>query len=138
MIKKFYTAGNAIFTLKIPADFANKFQTPNHYTFRIRKCKKDRFWVDLLRGPENTRDYSYLGELNPETGAIRKTAGSSYPETSWPFRLIRRVMVNIINDTPERLGQFKVYHAGKCGRCGRRLTVPSSIESGLGPICEGL
>lgn len=28
-----------------------------------------------------------------------------------------------------------VWHEGACGRCGRRLTVPSSIESGYGPDC---
>jgi predicted metal-dependent hydrolase len=31
---------------------------------------------------------------------------------------------------------FNVHHEGKCGRCGRLLTVPSSIESGIGPECS--
>lgn len=26
-------------------------------------------------------------------------------------------------------------HSGRCGRCGRKLTVPSSIQTGLGPEC---
>ena len=30
-----------------------------------------------------------------------------------------------------------VFHDGKCGRCGRKLTVPESIQSGLGPVCAG-
>ena len=30
-----------------------------------------------------------------------------------------------------------VHHAGRCGRCGRKLTVPTSIESGFGPDCLG-
>ena len=29
----------------------------------------------------------------------------------------------------------RIFHMGRCGRCGRALTVPSSIESGLGPEC---
>jgi hypothetical protein len=32
---------------------------------------------------------------------------------------------------------IEVYHEGRCGRCNRRLTDPLSIESGLGPICQG-
>jgi hypothetical protein len=28
--------------------------------------------------------------------------------------------------------QIKIYHEGKCARCGRPLTVPESIESGFG------
>ncbi|MGQ4872128.1 MAG: DUF6011 domain-containing protein, partial [Candidatus Thorarchaeota archaeon] len=31
---------------------------------------------------------------------------------------------------PEKV---RIWHEGKCGRCGRRLTVPESIESGYGP-----
>ena len=29
----------------------------------------------------------------------------------------------------------EIYHVGKCGRCGKRLTDPESIERGLGPMC---
>ena len=28
-----------------------------------------------------------------------------------------------------------VWHEGKCGACGRKLTVPDSIKSGIGPVC---
>lgn len=31
----------------------------------------------------------------------------------------------------------RIYHLGRCGRCGRALTVPSSVESGFGPECAG-
>lgn len=30
---------------------------------------------------------------------------------------------------------LKVYHEGRCGRCGNALTHPSSTHTGLGPIC---
>ena len=30
---------------------------------------------------------------------------------------------------------FVVRHDGRCGRCGRQLTVPSSIDKGIGPEC---
>jgi hypothetical protein len=29
------------------------------------------------------------------------------------------------------------HHCGFCCRCGRTLTDPASIESGIGPICAG-
>jgi hypothetical protein len=32
---------------------------------------------------------------------------------------------------------LEVWHEGRCGACGRRLTVPESIERGLGPECYG-
>lgn len=31
---------------------------------------------------------------------------------------------------------LELYHAGKCGRCGRKLTTPESILTGLGPECS--
>jgi hypothetical protein len=31
---------------------------------------------------------------------------------------------------------MELWHEGRCGKCGRALTVPESIESGLGPVCE--
>jgi hypothetical protein len=48
------------------------------------------------------------------------------------------------NDIPDVLNKLKVgklqdfvevWHEGTCGKCGRALTVPSSIENGLGPEC---
>lgn len=30
-----------------------------------------------------------------------------------------------------------MYHHGTCGKCGRRLTSPESIELGIGPECRG-
>jgi Family of unknown function (DUF6011) len=32
---------------------------------------------------------------------------------------------------------LEVWHEGRCGRCGRKLTVPESIARGIGPECAG-
>ena len=31
---------------------------------------------------------------------------------------------------------MRIYHVGKCGRCGRALSTPESILTGLGPECS--
>jgi hypothetical protein len=31
--------------------------------------------------------------------------------------------------------KVEVRHAGKCGHCGRKLTVPESVDTGIGPDC---
>ena len=36
---------------------------------------------------------------------------------------------------PNDYKTIKVYHSGKCGKCGKKLTTPESIKSGLGPYC---
>ena len=33
------------------------------------------------------------------------------------------------------LRTVRALHSGCCGRCGRKLTVPESIDTGLGPVC---
>jgi len=33
------------------------------------------------------------------------------------------------------LSGVKIFHEGKCCRCGRRLTTPTSVQNGIGPEC---
>lgn len=143
--KEFISAGNAVFTLEIPSDFAESHGTPNHYTFKVRKKEADdRFpetcFVSLLTGPENTSDYSYLGILNPSEGTVRLTAKSRVTDESMVVKLLRRVLSRLWKDEGNAIESagFKLHHEGKCGRCGRMLTVPESIESGIGPECRKL
>jgi hypothetical protein len=70
-------------------------------------------------------------------GEGRLTAKSKYDDDSQPVKIIRRVLARIWQDdlaAVEATG-WKVHHEGRCGRCGRTLTVPESIESGIGPEC---
>jgi len=39
--------------------------------------------------------------------------------------------VAVALDSPD----IEVWHSGECSRCGRKLTDPTSIEGGLGPVC---
>lgn len=140
--KEFVLAGKATFTLEIPADFAEKNGTPAHYTFRVNHKEAsmrfpETWFVALLSGPDNTSDYTYMGMLRPDTGAVSMTRKSAYPATAMPVRLLERTLSRVWageGDKIEAAG-FKLHHEGKCCRCGRKLTVPSSIESGIGPEC---
>ena len=118
-------AGLATFTIRNPA-------TGTRFTFRVKRVddRPSFYFVGLLNGPDNGSDYQYLGVV--DHGAFRLTAKSrvsidapSAQAFSWLSR----------NWEDERV---EVWHEGRCGRCGRRLTVPESIESGIGPVCEGL
>lgn len=140
---KFVTAGKAIFTLSMPAKFvADNKGCKDRYTFKVVcKPKSERwpeaFFVNLLSGPDNISDYQPLGKLDPETGAVRLVQSTKLTDKSWPVRLIRRVLARIWADQGDAIetAGFDLRHAGRCGRCGRVLTVPESIDSGLGPVC---
>lgn len=141
--REFITAGRAIFTLEVAPDFARANGTQAHWTFKVRGKELDGgsgkqiFFISLLTGPCNESDYSYLGLLNAETGEVRLTKASKFNEDTLIVRLIRRAFARIWageGDAIEATG-FHLHHEGRCCRCGRTLTVPSSIESGIGPEC---
>ena len=144
--KDFIVAGRAIFTLSVPSSFvAEHSQCRDRYTFQVKRVDATERWpeswfVNMLAGPDNSCDYSPLGRLNPETGAVRLVRTTQMNDRSWPVKLIRRVMAclfEVANAKPEDIMRagFELHHEGRCGRCGRRLTVPKSIEVGLGPTC---
>lgn len=142
--RDFLTAGRALFTLEVPESFqAACPDCQPHYTFKVRGKELDDgsgkriFFVSLLTGPCNESDYSYLGLLNAETGEVRLTKASKFNEDTLVVRLIRRAFARIWageGDAIEATG-FHLHHEGRCCRCGRTLTVPDSIESGIGPEC---
>jgi hypothetical protein len=140
-VKEFFTAGRAIFTIEVPQEFMELYGTKPHYTYRIRikeeKDKAPKWYVDYLSGSDNLSNYSYLGRLNPETGNVLLTNNSRVTEEAWNYRLLRRALARIFENKPNKITKagFNLHHEGKCGRCGRALTVPESIQTGLGPIC---
>lgn len=141
--RKFITAGKAVFTVEVPNEIARQHGKP-HYTFQVRlKPGKgaygDTFFVSCLTGPDNNSNYSYLGILNPVSGGVRTTAKSKFRADSFTVRLIQRVLARLWADEAQKIAEagFDLHHEGRCGRCGRRLTVPESIETGLGPECSG-
>jgi hypothetical protein len=140
--KDFVLAGKSIFTIELNEEFSKKYQP--HYTFKISLKFNDDgsavgpYFVSALTGPDNWANYSYVGVLDDKTGKVRTTAKSKWKEDTFPMKLLNRVLNRIwYNDTAAIIESgFNVHHEGKCGRCGRLLTVPSSIESGIGPECS--
>ena len=130
--REFLTAGRAIFTV-------TSGTTGEHITYRIAHKKGSEkyppaWFVSVLTGPENTSDYTFLGMLDPETGMVRLTRSSKYREDSRPVVVVRWALRKIWEHREFPAG-YTVLHEGRCGRCGRLLTVPESIETGIGPEC---
>lgn len=120
-------AGNAKFTVENTA-------TGGRFTYHVCKSNKwaNTWYVSVLVGPDNTRDYLYIGSITGLT--FQRTPKSKIREDAASFVAFKwfNDCVNGMRDLPE---QVKVYHVGYCGRCGRQLTVPESIEWGFGPEC---
>lgn len=130
--QKFFFGGNATFTIESE-------RTGEHKTFKIRRPEaNDRFphpcfFVSLLTGPCNETNYTYIGKVNEFTGELTLTKGSKRNDNSPDVLTFRWFMKHLFSD--KVLVNAKVHHEGKCGCCGRKLTVPESIERGIGPEC---
>lgn len=130
---EFILAGNAYFTLRSK-------KTGARYTYRVSKPKPEdkdggrlgtKWFVALLAGPENTSDYVYLGMIT--AGAFRLTKASKMSITTTPVKAIAwTLQVLSAGRLPDDL---EIWHSGRCGKCGRVLTVPESVERGIGPEC---
>jgi len=129
--KRWVLAGEAVFTIQKP-----------HYTYKVQRVEGSDRWpeayfVKLLIGPDNTSDFAYMGKLNAFTGQVNTTTKSQKFDGSYPLRLLNRVLARVWCDDNAAFEShgYHVHHEGKCCRCGRRLTVPASVESGIGPEC---
>lgn len=124
--ERFATAGNAIFTVE-------SSRTGARFTYRVRaraSIGNGVLFVSVLTGSDNENDYSYIGWIDQWHGFRHGGAKSSIGSDASSVIAFAWLWRHRSNPSPAR-----VYHEGRCGRCGRRLTVPSSIESGLGPEC---
>jgi len=141
-IKQFLLAGHARVTLVSTA-------TGDRYTYQITSTPPNAdgrespvsHFVAVLTGPDNTdgRSYSYVGHIfrftdythaKPEKAKVPSTATSA-KAWFWFWNAVVRG-----SKRPADL-KLEVWHEGRCGACGRVLTVPESIARGLGPECYG-
>jgi len=126
-IRAFLTAGKAVGTLSNP-------ETGRRYTYRVvSKDVEDGtiYFVAVLTGPNNEVDYRYLGTIG-RTGRFRATRATENPDAP-SFKAFAWFWSRLTSARTIAPAEF--HHEGRCGRCGRALTVPESIETGLGPVC---
>lgn len=90
--------------------------------------------VSYLAGPDNDSDYRRFGNVTEDGNAV----------------MIHRPFLNestlieglrFLLESPEaqaRAGEMYAIESSNCYRCGKTLTVPTSIHRGLGPECAKL
>jgi len=129
-------AGKAFFTLV-------SLKSGNRYTYKVELADKrnpndtDVWFVSLLNGPDNWTNYAYIGMIRQcehGTYSFRWTGKSRVSQDAPSFVGFEYCFEGLVNSN---MDGFEFIHEGKCGRCGRRLTVPDSVESGFGPECIG-
>lgn len=126
-IRAFIFAGNATFTLES--------KSGARFTYKVTAMKEGTgFFVALLSGNDNERDYAYMGMVRAD-GPFHFTRGSKVGRDAPSARGIVWFFDKMIVEDEGFTRQCTFWHEGRCGRCGRKLTVPSSVASGIGPEC---
>lgn len=123
---QFLLGGNARVTLK-------SCKTGHHYTFRVRRSEDGEvYFVGILADGDNEHGYVPLGIIARDRRfkLLRRT---TFREDSPSFVAFRWMWEHLRSGSLPDSVEF--WHEGRCGRCGRALTVPESIESGFGPEC---
>lgn len=126
-IKRFILAGNATFTIVSQ-------KTGARFTFKVRESDDGKvFFVKVLTGSNNEEDFTFLGTIWSDSRAYRRGNRSPISESAPSAKAFGWFWSKLLGGTLPETCEF--FHAGRCGRCGRKLTVPSSVETGLGPEC---
>jgi hypothetical protein len=135
---KFIFAGKARFTIVSSA-------TQTRFTYQVTRKESEFkgkvsviYFVKVMTGTDNESSYTYLGFFREGQGYVHgvKSPISADAPSAKAFSWFMRGMLS--QQGQEVFSKIEFWHAGMCGRCGRTLTVPGSIEMGIGPECAGL
>lgn len=120
----------------------HNLEKDTHITFRVQTLKRKR------NQPEDTRYFDvyvkalndkyqgnrYIGRIDRKSKSFKK-AGFIEPDhvgvqtVEWLIRNWARL------EDFEQENRLAIYHLGSCCKCGLPLTVPESIQNGIGPQC---
>ena len=131
-------AFNYIYGGKGKATLVSK-KTGSRYTYKFRTARREGpakeplIFVSFLTGSDNQSSYTYLGFINPSADNVGLIAGRKGQPAAVAFKALNWAIHKLAAD--EMPDELEVWHSGTCGKCGRELTVPSSIATGLGPVC---
>lgn len=133
--RNFIFAGRSVFTLENKA-------SGNYITFKFLQIKKagkvipNQFGINCKVLGDKDAGYQFLGFLDIERKTFKRWGSQSsnpnyvgYKTLSWLLSNLGQLEKFADND------KLAIYHEGTCCKCGRPLTVPHSIDTGIGPDC---
>lgn len=130
-VANFIFGGKAIFTVL-------NVITGNRFTYKVTRKKtikegeQDVLFVKVLSRPDNNSDYTFIGTIF-DKDVYRHSKKSPFGADCQSTKVMGWLVGNV-NKLPQNV---EVWHEGRCGVCGKRLTDPTSIQIGIGPKCRG-
>jgi hypothetical protein len=131
-IRQFTLAGLATLTLK-------SLRTEKHYTYKVKQAvdretgEEQALWFVAVLA--NGDEYKYVGIIG-STEKFSLTRNSKFGEEAPSVKAWRYFWSGI--QAGALKPELEVRHEGRCGRCGRELTTPESVDTGFGPECADI
>lgn len=134
--KDFILAGRAIFTVVSI--------TGERYTFKVTRKDSTNprfpapsYFAAVMTGSANDSDssYDYVGIVQAGAGTVKATRNSKITPDDVRAKVLNFAL-SVAWGARALPAGYKIHHEGRCGRCGRLLTVPESIVTGFGPECS--
>ena len=116
-------AGNGKFTIRSKAS-----SVTFKYTVEASSRDPNTLFVNYKR--------DYIGFIRGRrliAGKKGRPSTASYKALEYALKLLDKYTQLPIDAYKQT--SLEVWHEGVCGRCGRTLTNPDSIASGIGPVC---
>lgn len=117
-------------------------QTGEHRTFKIVPARNNKpRWVMLMTGPDNENSFTSFALINDDNRHIRvfvKYRGApGNPSIYEEYARLLECMLKRENDEFYTERGYTIEGSKRCARCGRKLTEPQSLVTGIGPVCAG-
>jgi hypothetical protein len=103
--------------------------TSNRFTYKVVKHKTDDiYFINVLTSPDT---YTFFGTYR--NGKFKHSPKARISAEAQSVKVFQFVIDKLVTNTLSNL--IEIYHDGRCGKCGKQLTVPESVETGFGPEC---
>lgn len=130
---KFILAGKCEFVL-------HSTKTGDNFKFSMSKqqskdnIEKYIYFLNVLN--EGDKKYAGVVWFDDKTSEFRFSQGKKGQSDNKDLNI--RSLIFVLNKLfkEETVQYLDVYHLGRCGKCGKKLTTPESILTGLGPTCS--
>ena len=126
-IRNYIFGGRGVVTLKSPSGI--------HHSYVFKRPKnEDQFPDDVIfvYALHDNSKLFYVGMV--ENNQFRLTRSSRFLPDTEIVRGARYIMKMAFYDNLDT--PMELYHEGVCSICGRPLTNPKSIQTGIGPRCR--
>lgn len=110
-----------------------KFSVPTKGTFEGRRI------VSFLSGSDNESSYTGFAFVLPNNELKTWNRFQHYAcaeKVKSAIRILYKAVKNEGNEAIMQAGEAYAMQSGKCCKCNRKLTVPSSIHRGMGKKCS--